>query len=86
LRLVISDAQRRDAVGFFLVNVNRSRVDRLSGLSGLIIRSTILHRTRDGMKAYLRRAKQVLEQQWRRKASTWTTASVQPAPKQSGTR
>jgi hypothetical protein len=64
LRLVVGDARRPDAVGFFLVNVNRSRVDRLSGLSGLIIRSTILRKTRDAMTAYLRRAKQTREGQW----------------------
>jgi hypothetical protein len=85
LRLLIHDPRRSGALGFFLVNVNRSRVDRLSGLRGLIIRSTILHRTRESMTAYLQRAKQTVEQQWRTKASTWTAAKLQPSTRGSGT-
>jgi hypothetical protein len=81
LRLLIADPRRPGAVGFFLVNVNRSRVDRLSGLSGLVIRSTILHETRDGMTAYLRRATQTLEERWRRRPRTWAAANVQPSTK-----
>lgn len=85
LRVLIHDARRPDTTGFFLVNVNRSRVDRLGGLLSLIIRSTILHRTRDGMAAYLRSAKQTLEQGWRGQATTSTAARVRPSAKQSRT-
>jgi hypothetical protein len=85
LRLLIEDARRAGAVGFFLVNVNRSRVDRLSGLSGLIIRSTILHKTRDAMRAYLRDAKETLEREWRRKVTTWTAADVHRSTRPSRT-
>lgn len=66
LRFLVDDPRRAGSRGFFLLNMNRSRTDGLTGLSGRMIRSTVLNRTRDGMATYLRQSKQVLEQKYNR--------------------
>ncbi|MEZ5318114.1 MAG: hypothetical protein R2752_11990 [Vicinamibacterales bacterium] len=59
LRVLLADASR--GPGFWLVMVNCSRSDGLSGFTGLFVRRRVRGAVRDGMIAGLQRTKRMLE-------------------------
>jgi hypothetical protein len=62
LRFLVKDQGRPS--GFYLMSVNRARVDGLTGFTGLLLRGTIRNRTRDGLESFLRAAKKKLEKEY----------------------
>lgn len=60
LRVLIADPSRGE--GFWLVTVNRSRSDGLSGLTGIFLRGRVRSRVQNGMLASLRSIRRTLEQ------------------------
>jgi len=61
LRVLVPDSSR--GVGFWFVNVNRSRSDGLSGFVGSLIRGKVRGEAEKGMSAALRTTKTTLERQ-----------------------
>jgi hypothetical protein len=60
LRLVLEDPARPGA-GFYLLSLNRSRSDGLSGFTGTLIRGRVKERTRAGQEKVLQHTKQTME-------------------------
>jgi hypothetical protein len=68
MRVLVPDPSR--GVGFWFVNVNRSRSDGLTGFVGRIIGSKVRSEAENGMKAVLAVTKQSLEAQHAGKGTT----------------
>ena len=66
LKYLSRDSAKPDAKGFYLISVNRSRSDGLTGFFGGIIRSRAQSGARDGLAAALEDAKTLLESGVRR--------------------
>ena len=61
LKYLSRDSAKPDAKGFYLISVNRSRSDGLTGFFGGIIRSRAQSGARDGLAAALEDSKKLLE-------------------------
>lgn len=67
LRYLAKDTARPDARGFFLMTLNRSRADGLTGFQGLFVRGRVRDRTRDGLHSHLEATKRNIELAYQRK-------------------
>ena len=61
LRFLVRDTANPTDVGFFLISVNRSRSDGLTGFFGSIIKSRAVKGARDGVVGALANGKKNLE-------------------------
>ena len=61
LKYLVRDTARPDANGFYLISLNRSRSDGLTGLFGGIVRSRAQSGARDGVAGALETTKKLLE-------------------------
>ncbi len=61
LKFLVKDSARPDAEGFYLLSLNRSRSDGLTGFTGHIVRHTGEKRGRDSLQGFLATAKQRVE-------------------------
>lgn len=59
LRVLVTDPSRRN--GFYFVNVNRSRVDGLTGFLGSLIRGRVRSKSQQGLERALRSTKLLVE-------------------------
>jgi hypothetical protein len=66
LRFLVKDAARPDAEGFYLLSLNRSRSDGLTGLFGGIVRSKAESEAQKGLASALESGRDVLEDAHRR--------------------
>jgi hypothetical protein len=62
LKLLVKDSARPEAKGFYLVTLNRSRSDGLTGLFGGIVRAKAQSEARKGTASALESGRKVLEQ------------------------
>ena len=60
LRFLVRDTANPTDVGFFLISVNRSRSDGLTGLFGSILKSQAVKRAREGVAGVLANGKKNL--------------------------
>ena len=70
LRFLVQDTARPQEVGFYLLSVNRSRSDGLTGLFGSVVRSVGVTRARDGLEAALVNLKTNLEADYSREVTS----------------
>jgi hypothetical protein len=77
LRVLVRDSDNPSDVGFYLISMNRSRSDGLTGLFGSIVRSQAVKRARDGLAGALANGKTNLEASYKR-ASTNTKRAYPP--------
>lgn len=61
LKYLSRDTAKPDAKGFYLISVNRSRSDGLTGLFGGLVRSRVQSGARDGLAGALHNARKLLE-------------------------
>ncbi len=61
LKYLVKDSSRPSATGFYLISVNRSRSDGLTGFFGGIVKRTGQSRARDGLAAALAASKKLFE-------------------------
>lgn len=80
LRVLVRDSDNPSDVGFYLISMNRSRSDGLTGLFGSIVRSQAVKRARDGLAGALANGKTNLEAGYKR-ASHEHKKSVPPPGK-----
>ena len=66
LRFLIKDSSRPDATGFYLITLDRSRSDGLTGLKGGLIGGMLRRRSREGLQSYLEHSKTSLEQEYQK--------------------
>jgi hypothetical protein len=66
LRFLIRDSSRPDATGFYLITIDRSRSDGLTGIKGGLIGGTLRRRSREGLQSYLEHSKARLEQEYQK--------------------
>jgi hypothetical protein len=66
LRFLVKDTARPNAEGFYLISLNRSRSDGLTGLFGGIVRSKAESEARKGLATALESGRDVLEEAHRR--------------------
>ena len=62
LKFLVKDSAHPEKVGFYLISLNRSRSDGLTGLFGGIVRSAAQSEARKGLAFALESGKQVLEE------------------------
>jgi hypothetical protein len=62
LKFLVTDDLRPNAKGYYLVSLNRSRSDGLTGFFGGIVRSAASKEARKGLSTFLEVGKQMLEQ------------------------
>jgi hypothetical protein len=68
LKSVVPDTATPDAKSFYLVCLNRSFVDSLTGIKGRLIRGTVLQKSKESLARYLAGVKQKTELAYRPKA------------------
>ena len=61
LKFAVTDSSRPTTEGFYLISLNRSRSDGLSGISGRVMRSVGQSRARSGLAALMKLLKTNLE-------------------------
>ena len=61
LKSIVPDSARPDAKSFYLVCLNRSLVDGLTGFKGRLIRGTVVQKSRKSLAGYLLNTKQRIE-------------------------
>jgi hypothetical protein len=66
LKSVVPDTASTDSKTFYLVCLNRSFVDGLTGFRGALIRGTVLKKSRQSLAGYLAGVKQKLESAYSR--------------------
>ncbi len=66
LRFLVRDSSRPDATGFYLITLDRSRSDGLTGIKGSLIGGTLRRHARDAMQSYLEHSKARLEQEYQK--------------------
>jgi hypothetical protein len=64
LRFLIRDSSRPDATGFYLITLDRSRSDGLTGLKGGLIGGTLRRRSREALQSYLEHSKARVESEY----------------------
>jgi len=69
LKSVVPDTVGPGSKSFYLICLNRSFADSLTGLKGRVIRGTVLQRSRDSLAGYLAGVKQKIETAYGPKAS-----------------
>jgi len=69
LRFLVQDSAHPKDVGFYIISVNRSRSDGLTGLFGSIVRSKGAKRAKDGLAGALLNLKTNLEQNYGRQVA-----------------
>ena len=62
LKFLVTDDLRPNAKGYYLISINRSRSDGLTGFFGGIVRSAASKEARKGLATFLEVGKQMLEQ------------------------
>lgn len=67
LKSTVPDPASPEANAFYLICVNRAFVDGLTGLKGLLIRRTVLERSRQSLDRYLLSVKQKIEAAYKSK-------------------
>ena len=70
LRVLVRDSDNPTNAGFYLISVNRSRSDGLTGFFGSIVRSQAVKRARDGRAGALANGKTNLEAGFQRAAAS----------------
>jgi len=77
VRVLVRDSDNPTDVGFYLISINRSRSDGLTGFFGSIVRSQAVKRARNGLAGALANGKTNLEAGYQRAA---TSRSTREAP------
>ncbi len=73
LRALVRDSDNPTDVGFYLISINRSRSDGLTGFFGSIVRSQAVKRAREGLAGVLANGKTNLEAGYKRAAASRST-------------
>ena len=62
LKFIIHDDLRPDAKGYYLISLNRSRSDGLTGMFGGIVKNRAAAQAEEGLASFLASGKKMLEQ------------------------
>ncbi len=80
IRVLVRDSDNPTDVGFYLISMNRSRSDGLTGFFGSIVRRQAVKRARDGLRGALANGKTNLEAGFRRATASRTIRAIGPWP------
>ena len=66
LRSLVSDPQNGTSKGFYFLVLNRSHVDGMTGLKGVLIRNQVVNKSKEALEKWLMKAKTQMEKDFNR--------------------